>query len=93
MELDPQPPSPFDSSGRVDRVTVPVRWLGGVTVDGPVAPVESDGGFTFRIGDRAFPLRSAGTAPGGLAAQASATSPPASIPACAGEHGSRATAH
>ena len=54
VELDPQPPSPFDSSGRVARMTVPVRWLGGVTVDGPVAPVESNGGFTFRIGDRAF---------------------------------------
>ena len=39
MELDPQPPSPFDSSGRVDKMTVPVRWLGGVTVDGPSRPL------------------------------------------------------
>ena len=54
MELDPQLPSPFDSGGRIDKIAVPVRWLGGAVIDGPVTPVAADGGFTFRIGDRAF---------------------------------------
>ena len=54
MELDPQPPSLFDSGERIDKLAVPVRWLSGATVDGPVTPSTADGGFTFRIGDRAF---------------------------------------
>ena len=54
VELDPQLPSPFDSGGRIDKIAVPVRWLGGAAIDGPVTPVAADGGFTFRIGDRAF---------------------------------------
>ena len=54
VELDPQLPSPFDSGGRIDKIAVPVRWLGGAVIDGPVTPVAADGGFTFRIGDRVF---------------------------------------
>ena len=54
VELDPQPPSPFDTGGRIDKLAVPVRWLSGAAVDGPVMPVAADGGFTFSIGDRAF---------------------------------------
>ena len=33
---------------------LPLRWLGGAVVDGPVAPTPAEGGFTFRLGDRAF---------------------------------------
>ena len=54
VELDPQPPSPFDTGGRIDKLAVPVRWLSGAAVDGTVTPAVADGGFTFRVGDRAF---------------------------------------
>ena len=54
MELTPPLSSPFDSGGRIDRIAVPVRWLAGAEVDGPVAPSTLEGGFTFAIGDRSF---------------------------------------
>ena len=54
VEFDPPPPSPFESGHPIDRIAVPVRWLYGADVDGPVTPVTADGGFTFAIGDRSF---------------------------------------
>ncbi len=50
----PPPPSPFESDRTIDSVVLPLRWLGGAVVDGPVAPTPAEGGFTFRLGDRAF---------------------------------------
>ena len=54
VELSPPPPSPFEPDRPIESVALPVRWLEGVTVDGPITPDTSDGGFTLRIGDRAF---------------------------------------
>ena len=54
VEFDPPPPSPFDPARRIERIAVPVRWLGGADVDGPVTPIADDGGFTFAIGDRSY---------------------------------------
>lgn len=54
VELDPSQPSPFDPSERIDRMAVPVRWLGGAEVDGPITPASADGGFTFPIGRSSY---------------------------------------
>ena len=54
VEIVPPPPSPFEGGGAIEKVAVPARWLGGAAVDGPVTPSLADGGFTFRVGDRAF---------------------------------------
>ncbi len=54
VELSPPPSSPFDSGGRIDRISVPVRWLAGIAVDGSITPQLVEGGFTFAIGDRSF---------------------------------------
>ena len=54
IELSPPPPSPFEPGRAIDRIAVPVRWLDGAAVDGPVTPSTFDGGFTFTIGDRLF---------------------------------------
>ncbi len=54
VEFDPLPLGPFGASQHIDRVAIPVRWLGGVDVDGPVAPSTVNGGFSFTIGDRSF---------------------------------------
>ena len=55
VEFGPPPPSPFDPDRRIDRITLPVRWLAGVEVDGPVIPAEAtEGGFTFAFGDQSF---------------------------------------
>ena len=53
--FEPTPPSPFDPSSKIDRLAVPLRWLGGQDVpDKPVSPRPSDGGFEFSIEDRKF---------------------------------------
>ena len=54
VQLAPQPPSPFGQSRRIDRVTLPVRWIGGVPIEGPTTPVEDSEGFCFVIGGRTF---------------------------------------
>ena len=54
VELAPPPPSPFDPGQHIDRIALPVRWLDGAIVDGPVRPVPFEGGFTFAAGDRSF---------------------------------------
>ena len=54
VKLEPAPASPFDPDRTIDRMSVPARWLTGASVDDSVTPTTSDGGFTFRIGDRAF---------------------------------------
>ena len=54
VELVPPPRSPFEQGQSIDKVAIPVRWLGGVTVSGPVTPSVFDGGFAFVVGDRSF---------------------------------------
>ena len=54
VELAPPPPSPFEPGQHIDRIALPVRWLNGAIVDGPVTPVTFEGGFTFAVGDQSF---------------------------------------
>ncbi|MYB84417.1 MAG: CRISPR-associated helicase Cas3' [Chloroflexi bacterium] len=54
VEFAPPPPGAFGASRLIDRIAIPVRWLGGADVDGSVRPVTLGGGFTFAIGDRSF---------------------------------------
>ena len=54
VAFDPVPRSPFKAGGAIDSIAVPLRWLGDASVEGPVSPVTADGGFTFRVADRAF---------------------------------------
>ena len=54
VELAPPPPSPFDATRPIDRLTIPDHLLGGATTEGPVTPNPVEGGFTFNVGDRAF---------------------------------------
>ena len=53
---EPQP-SPFTDAGApsIDRLSVPVRWLGGERVEGAVAAEPTDGsGFAFAVGKHRF---------------------------------------
>ena len=54
LAFDPPPPSPFDADLRIETLTIANHLLRGATADGPVTPVEDDGGFTFAVGDRRF---------------------------------------
>ena len=54
VRFEPQPVSSFDTSIRVDRLAVSARWIGGTEVPETVAPILTDGCFTFTIGDRSF---------------------------------------
>ena len=54
VEFDPPPPSPFDPARTIDRLSVPLRWLGADPAPESVAPLLSEGGFTFAVGDRTF---------------------------------------
>ncbi len=54
ITFNPPPSSPFDASP-IDRLAMPLRWLGGAEIpEQPVAPEESDGAFEFGIGGRQF---------------------------------------
>ena len=50
VEFDPPPASPFDAGRRIGSLTIANHLLRGAAPDGPVAPAEIDGGFTFAIG-------------------------------------------
>ena len=54
VSFDPRPGSPFDASLRVEKLAISARWLGGTEVQETVAPVPTDGGFEFTVGDRRF---------------------------------------
>ncbi len=54
LAFDPPPPSPFDADLRIETLTIANHLLRGATADGPVTPVEDDGGFTFAVGERHF---------------------------------------
>ena len=54
VEFDPPPPSPFDPSRPIERMTILEHLLRGATAEGPVTPSAVEGGFTFAIGDRTF---------------------------------------
>ena len=81
--LDPPQPSPFTDAGApsIDRLSVPVRWLGGERVESAVAAEPTDGGgFAFAVGKHRFHYDRLGPAAGRVA-----TRPACTIPACAGE--------
>lgn len=52
--FDPQPISPLAPEISVDRLALPLRWLGGNEIPESVAAETVDGGFAFRIGSRQF---------------------------------------
>ncbi len=56
VQFAPPPPSPFDATRLIDRMSVPFRWLGNADVPDSISPsLTGDGsGFTFAVGDRAF---------------------------------------
>ena len=54
VEFDPPPPSPFSQDRTIMQIAVPARWLAGAAVEDSITPDIAEGGFTFRIGDRAF---------------------------------------
>ena len=54
MQFDPPPPSPFDATRRIGTMTIANHLLRGAFPDGPVATTETEGGFTFDVGDRRF---------------------------------------
>ena len=54
IRFDPLPSSPFDLGLPIEGISLPVRWLNGAIVDGPVMPVNFEGGFTFAVGDQPF---------------------------------------
>ena len=54
VKLDPPPVSPFDPDRTIDRMELPLRWLGNLDAPDSVKPSPTNGGFTFGIGDRVF---------------------------------------
>ena len=54
VEFDPPPPSPFEPSRNIERMTVLEHLLRGATAEGPVTPTLVEGGFIFAVGDRTF---------------------------------------
>jgi CRISPR-associated endonuclease/helicase Cas3 len=54
VDFDPPPPSPFEPSRNIERMTVLEHLLRGATAAGPVTPSLVEGGFTFNVGDRHF---------------------------------------
>ena len=63
VTFDPTPASPFDSDAAppIDRVAMPLWWLGNAELPESVEPTPSgDGGFEFRVGERRFRYGRAG---------------------------------
>ena len=54
VAFDPQPSSPFDSTRRIDRLDLPLRWLSGAEVPEKVETTPTDGGFEFAVGSHKF---------------------------------------
>ena len=50
----PPPVSPFAPESSIDRITLPLRWLGGNEIPEAATAETMDGGFAFRIGSRQF---------------------------------------
>ena len=54
IAFDPQLPSPFDPERRIERLELPLRWLGGTEAPEWVSPTAVEEGFEFSIGNRKF---------------------------------------
>ena len=55
IAFNPPLPSPFDSSGAIDRMALPLGWLERDDAPDSVEPTATDGGgFAFRIGSHRF---------------------------------------
>ena len=54
LRFDPIQDSPFGAARSIDRMALPMRWLGGAEAPETVAPTPADGGFEFSIGARRF---------------------------------------
>lgn len=54
VTLSPPPASPFAPESAIDRIALPLRWLGGNEIPESATAETVDGGFAFRIGSRQF---------------------------------------
>lgn len=54
VTLSPPPASPFAPESSIDRIALPLRWLGGNEIPESATAETVDGGFAFRIGSRQF---------------------------------------
>lgn len=54
VSFDQPPASLFDPDAVIDRITLPMRWLGGSVPQEAVTPAAVEGGFEFGIGSRRF---------------------------------------
>ena len=54
VEFDPSPAGPFSAERTIGSMTIAAHLLRGAAPDGPVATAETEGGFTFAIGERRF---------------------------------------
>ena len=54
VTLFPPPASPFAPESAIDRIALPLRWLGGQEIPESATAERVDGGFAFRIGSRQF---------------------------------------
>lgn len=54
VTFDPPPASPLSPEIGIDRLVLPLRWLGGNEIPESAAATAVDGGFAFRIGSRQF---------------------------------------
>ena len=54
LRLDPLPSSQLDPSQTIDRIAVPLTWIGNQIPPDTVQPTAVDGGFEFSVGDRKF---------------------------------------
>ena len=50
----PPPASPFAPESSIDRIALPLRWLGGNEIPESATTTVIDGGFAFHIGSRQF---------------------------------------
>ena len=54
VEFDTPQASPFEATRRIGSMTIPAHLLRGAAQNGPIATDETEGGFTFAVGDRRF---------------------------------------
>ena len=54
VEFAPPPASPFDAERNIKAMTIAGHLLRGAPPDGPIAPAEAEGGFTFTVGEQRF---------------------------------------
>ena len=54
VEFDTPQASPLEATRHIVSMTIPAHLLRGAAPDGPIATTETEGGFTFAVGERRF---------------------------------------